>query len=149
MAKDNDRRAKMVFLVVALVIAGVVYFLFQSGDVILRSWPADFNAALADANQTGREVLAVFVSNPPNDDSVFVATKTLVKPKNKRAIEAGKFARVKVVVNDLNGPLAKKYKLTKLPTIMVLDSKGQEIARAEGRVGEVPFLEFIQSIKKP
>jgi hypothetical protein len=149
MLKNNDRRAKMAFLVVAILVAGVVYFLFQSGEEILKNWPADFNATLADANQTGRNVLVVFLSNPPNDDSVFVATTTLTKPKNRQAIEAGKFARVKTVVNDLNGPLAGKYKLTKLPTLMVLDSKGKEVARAEGRVGEVPFLEFIQSIKKP
>jgi thioredoxin-related protein len=51
------------------------------------------------------------------------------------------------MLNDLKGGVARKYKLTTLPTIMILDSKGQELARKEGRVGEVEFMNFMEAQK--
>jgi len=146
--KRSDRYAKVAFLIVAVVVGIAIYFSVQSGDKILSGWPKDLDSRLADANQAGQRVLAFFVSNPANDDTVFVATKTLTKTKNKQAIEAGRFARVKVVINDLKDPTAQKYKITQLPTLLILHPDGHEIARAEGRIGEVPFMEFIQSAGK-
>jgi thioredoxin-related protein len=138
-AGRSDRWVKIGFLVVTVVIATVIWKYLQT-ETFLKGWPEDLSAALADAKQTDRRVLMVFVSNPPNADAVRNADFALGKPQNKAAIQEGKFARVKVVVNSLDSDLARQYKLTHLPTMMILDPNGKELNRREGVVGEVPFL---------
>ena len=138
-AGRSDRWVKIGFLIVAVVIGTVIYLYLQN-DTLLKGWPEDLSAALADAKQTNRRVLVVFVSNPPNADAVRNADFALGKPQNKAAIQEGKFARVKVTVNSLDSDMARRYKLTHLPTMLILDAKGGELNRREGVVGEVPFL---------
>ncbi len=136
----SDHWINIGFLVVALIAAGLIYGFFQTKESILPSWPEDLNAALARAKQTDRKVLVLFMANPPGPDSVFMASVTLSKSQNQQAIQNGKFARVKVIVNSLDSDLAHRYKLTRLPTMMILAPGGNELNRREGRVGEVPFL---------
>ena len=138
-AGKSDRWVKIGFIIVAVVISAVIWK-YRQTETFLKDWPEDLNAALADANQTNRRVLAVFISNPPNAEAVENAEYALAKPKNKQAIQDGKFARVKVTVNSLDSDLARRYKLTHLPTMLILDAKGGELNRREGVVGEVPFL---------
>jgi len=137
-AGRSDRWVKIGFLVVAVVIAAVVWKYLQN-DTILKSWPEDLGAALADARQTNRRVLVFFISNPPNTDAVRTANDTIAKPQNQKAIQEGNFARVKVTVNSPDSDLARRYKLTRLPTMMILAPDGTELNRREGVVGEVPF----------
>jgi len=59
----SDRWVKIGFLVVAVVVAAVIWKYFQT-ETFMKGWPEDLSAALADANQTDRRVLAVFISNP-------------------------------------------------------------------------------------
>ena len=138
-AGRSDRWIKIGFLVVAVVIGIWIYTNLQN-DTLLKDWPEDLSAALADVKQTNRRVLVVFVGNPPNADAVRNADFALGKPQNKAAIQEGKFARVKVVVNSLNSDVARRYKLNRLPTMMILAPDGSELNRREGIVGEVPFL---------
>jgi hypothetical protein len=138
-AGKYDRWVKIGFIIVAVVVAAVIWKYLQT-DTFMKGWPEDLSAALADANQTNRKVLAVFISNPPNAEAVENAQYALAKPQNKRAIQEGKFARVKVTVNSLDSDMARRYKLTHLPTMLILDAKGGELNRREGVVGEVPFL---------
>lgn len=138
-AGRSDRWVKIGFIIVAVVVGIWIYTNLQN-DTLLKDWPENLNAALADANQTNRRVLVVFISNPPNDDAFKNAKYAFGKPQNQRAIQDGKFARVKVTVNSLDSDLARRYKLTRLPTMMILDAKGNELNRREGVVGEVPFL---------
>ncbi len=138
-AGKSDRWVKIGFIIVAVGIAAAIWLYLQT-ETFMKGWPEDLNAALADANQTDRRVLVVFISNPPNTDAIRNADIALGKPKNRQAIQDGKFARVKVVVNSLDSDLARRYKLTRLPTMMILAPKGNELNRREGVVGEVPFL---------
>jgi hypothetical protein len=138
-AGRSDRWVKIGFLVVAVVIGTVIYLYLQN-DTLLKGWPEDLSAALADAKQTNRRVLVVFVGNPPNADAVRNADFALGKPQNQQAIQDGKFARVKVTVNSLDSDLARRYNLNRLPTMMILAPDGSELNRREGVVGEVPFL---------
>ena len=137
-AGRSDRWVKIGFLVVAVVIATVIWKYLQT-ETFLKGWPEDLNTALADAKQTDRRVLVFFVGNPPNADAVWMAGNTLAKSQNQRAIQEGNFARVKVVVNSLDSDLARRYKLTRLPTMMILAPDGKELNRREGKVGEVDF----------
>jgi hypothetical protein len=138
-AGRSDRWVKIGFLIVAVVIGTVIYLYLQN-DTLLKGWPEDLIAALADAKQTNRRVLVVFVGNPPNADAVQNASFALGKPQNQQALQDGKFARVKVTVNSLNSDVARQYKLTHLPTMMILAPDGSELNRREGIVGEVPFV---------
>ena len=135
----SDRWVKIGFVMVAAVVGIWIYINFQT-ETFMKGWPEDLNGALADANQTNRRVLAVFISNPPNAEAVENAEYAFDKPLNKAAIEKGKFARVKVTVNNLDGDIARQYQLTHLPTMMILAPDGKELNRREGVVGEVPFL---------
>jgi hypothetical protein len=138
-AGRSDRWVKIGFLIVAVVIGTVIYLYLQN-DTILKGWPEDLSAALADAKQTNRRVLVFFIGNPPNTEAIWMAGNTLAKPQNQRAIQEGRFARVKVVVDSLDSNLARRYKLTRLPTMMILAPDGKELNRREGKVGEVDFL---------
>ena len=138
-AGKSDRWVKVGFVIVAVVIGTMIYKYLQT-ETFMKGWPEDLNAALADAKQTNRRVLAVFVSNPPNEEAVQNAKIALGKPQNQQAIQKGGFARVKVVVNSLDSDLARRHHLTRLPTIVVLAPDGKELNRREGVVGEVPFL---------
>ena len=138
-AGRSDRRVKIGFLLAALLAAGLIYWLFQTGATVLKSWPIEFDKALAGAKKTDRRVLAIFMSDPPGATAVRLAQTTLSKGQNQKAIRDGKFSRVKVLTNSLSGDLAKRYKLTSLPTMIVLDANGNELNRREGFIGEVDF----------
>ena len=135
----SDRWVKIGFIIVAVVVSAVIWK-YRQTETFLKDWPEDLNAALAKAKQTDHRVLVVFISNPPNAEAVQNANVALGKRQNQQAIQDGKFARVKVSVNNLDSDIARQYKLTHLPTMMILDAKGNELNRREGVVGEVPFL---------
>jgi hypothetical protein len=139
-AGRSDRWVKIGFIVVAVVGAALTYGLFQTKESFLPKWLTNLSAALADAKQKNHRVLVFFIGNPPNTEAVWMANNTLAKPQNQRAIQEGRFASVKVVVDSLDSDLARRYKLTRLPTMMILAPDGKELNRREGVVGEVPFV---------
>ena len=147
-AGRSDRRVMIGFLLAALLAAGLVYWLFQTGETLLKSWPVKLDDALAGAKQTDRRVLALFMSDPPSATTIRLAQTTLAKKHNKQAIRDGKFFRVKVVTDSLSSDLAKRYKLTILPTMIVLDANGKELNRREGFIGEVDFRHGLLDLTK-
>ena len=52
---------------------------------------------------------------------------------------AGSKQGLQGLTDGLSGDLAKRYKLTKLPTMVILDANGKELNRREGFIGEVEF----------
>jgi len=135
-----DMRGKLVFFVVAVVLAGVVYWYLQQGRAILRDWPDDLGKALHQARAEDRKVLAFFISSSPGETTSRMARTTLRKSHNQRAIATGGFLRVKVSLDpSLKSDTARRYRIAKLPTMLVLDADGKELNRREGMIGEVPF----------
>jgi len=143
-----SRRVKMGFLLAAVLAAGLIYWFFQTGETFLKSWPIKIDDTLARAKQTDRRVLAFFVSNPPSAAAMRLSTTTLAKKNNEQAIRDGKFFRVKVLTHGLSGDLAKRYKLTILPTMIILDANGKELNRREGFIGEVDFRHGLLDLTK-
>jgi len=78
-AGRSDRRIKIGFLLAALLAGGLIYWLFQTGETFLKSWPMNLDDALARAKQTDRRVLAFFTSDPPGADALRLAKTTLAK----------------------------------------------------------------------
>ena len=65
---------------------------------------------------------------------------TLGKKENKKALIDGKFILTKVVVPpSLDDAFAREHQIGKLPTWLLLDSKGDELNRREGYIGEIEF----------
>jgi len=144
----SDRLVKVGFLLAAAIAAGLVYWFFQTGETFLKSWPIDLDDTLARAKQTDRKVLAFFVSDPPSAAALRLSKTTLAKKSNEQAIRDGKFIRVRVVTDDLKGDLARRYKLTMLPAMIVLDANGKELNRREGFIGEVDFRHGLLDLTK-
>lgn len=138
--RATDMRGKLAFLVVAALLAGVVYWYLQQGKTILRDWPDDLAKALRQAKAENLRVLAFFVSSPPSETTLRMARTTLKKSHNQRAIASGGFLRVKVSLDtSLKSDTARRHKITKLPTMLILGPDGKELNRREGMIGEVPF----------
>ena len=94
--------------------------------------PGGFRKAMAANEMAAEKNLKVVVGLQRHHEAAYIS--------GIRAIQDGKFARVKVTVNSLNSDVARQYKLTHLPTMMILAPDGKELNRREGVVGEVPFV---------
>lgn len=141
-AQAGDRRVKLIFLAVAVAAALVVYLVLQRDPPLLRDWPGNLDEALRQAAKENRRVLAFFVSSPLSEDAKWIASTTLKKGHNRRAIADGKFVRVKVrLKTSLDSKTARAYRIRRLPTMLILSPDGTELNRREGRIGEVPFRE--------
>ena len=147
-AGRSDRLVKVGFLLAAAIAAGLVYWFFQTGETFLKSWSINLDDALVRAKQTDRRVLAFFVSDPPSAAAIRLSETTLAKKNNEQAIRDGKFIRVKVVTDGIASDLGKRYKLTMLPAMIVLDANGKELNRREGFIGEVDFRHGLLDLSK-
>lgn len=136
---SRDRWIKIGFVLILIAVAIAIYS-FQRRDLRIEGWGNDLNAALAQAKAENRKVVAFFVSTPPSDTAKEIAQRRIPKPDNLQALKEGNFIPVIVTVdNRLESDVAKKYKLTTLPTLIVLLPDGTERNRNEGMIGEVDF----------
>ena len=134
--KATHRKGKLIFIGAIAVVALVVYMTQRSGSE-LPNWPGNLQAALEKAKQEHRKVLVFFAANPPSTTARRMAKMTL--PKNAAAIRKGRFITVLVRTESPRSDLARRYKLKRLPTFLLLDAAGVELNRRVGFVGEVPF----------
>ncbi len=140
-----DHRIKILFVLIA--IAGIVGVqLLQRSGQSLPDWGEDLDAALTQASQERLKVLVMLSDNPPGEISRWLAGGTI--PKNAKAIQAGNFITVLIRLDSLDDPVAQKYKIKSLPTMLILSSRGRELNRREGKIGEVPFRDEFLSLKK-
>jgi hypothetical protein len=134
--KWGDRKIKLAFLALTIVVVGMIV-LWQR-NTPLPGWGENLNAALAQAKVENRPVLAFFVSSPLDDISRMLTKNTI--PKNKKAIQQGRFIKVVVRVSNLaKSEPAQRFKITSLPTMLVIGPDGVETNRREGNIGELEF----------
>ncbi len=137
-----DRWVKLGFLAVVLVLG---FWLWQQGrkgaDL---GWPIvtgekAFQEKLDEAKKDTRSVVVYFTSNPRSLDGN-ENVGYIRKGQNHKAIEKGNYLCVEVKLPDaLKTDLAKRYNITKLPTMLRLDSDGKELNRRIGRIGQLDF----------
>ena len=141
-----DHRAKVIFALVALAGCIVVYFL-QRGGGELPAWPADLAAAQQQAQSQNQRVLVLFCESQPGQITRRLAKTTLRKPENRQAIAEGHFLTVLVRLPSLSDETAKRYRISTLPTMLILSPTGREMNRREGMIGEVQFRGFLDQTK--
>lgn len=135
-SKTADRRTKIVFLVVLAVAAALVYVLLQRRTPGFN-WPEDLDKALEQARTQQRNVLVFFTSSPKSLTARQLIQTTL--RKNVRTIAQQRVVKVNVSLDTVNCDLAARYKISSLPTFVLLSPEGKELNRREGFVGEVDF----------
>ena len=136
---SRDRWIKIGFVLVLAAVAVAIYS-FQRRDLRIEGWGNDLPAALAQARAENRMVVVFFASSPPSDTAREIAQRRIPKPDNVQALKDGNFIPVIVSLDEnLNSDAATKYKLTTLPTLLVLRPDGTERNRHEGMIGEVNF----------
>jgi len=136
--KKSGSKAKLVFILV-LVAAALLVLRIQRNPSF-SGWGKDLDAALRRAAQENRPVLVFFTAQPPSQITRRLLQTTLSKAANKQAIEQGRFIMVRVKLDtSLDEPLAKRYGIKTLPTMLVLDKRGREVNRREGMIGELDF----------
>ena len=136
-SKTADRRTKIIFLVVLAVAAALVYVLLQRRTPGFN-WPEDLDKALEQARARQRNVLVFFTGSPKSDTARRLIQTTL--RKNVRSIAKQQVVKVNVSLDrELNSDLAARYKISSLPTFVLLSPEGKELNRREGFVGEGDF----------
>jgi len=93
---------------------------------------------MKQAAEGGRRTVILFHASSPSQATRDLIKRVLTHAEIKKALEGGKFIRVRLKTS-LGSPVAKKYKIRDLPTVVVVDSEGKELNR---RVGYVSFAEF-------
>jgi thiol:disulfide interchange protein DsbD len=115
----------------------VVWVIQRSGPPLL-GWGKDLEAALKQAAEGGRRAVILFHASPSSQTTRNLIKRVLGHSETKKALEGGKFIRVRLKTS-LGSPVAKKYKIQDLPTVVVVDSEGKELNR---RVGYISFADF-------
>ena len=150
-APDGPRRrrwGKLVFLVIA---AGAVFGVYwmQRKAPVLPGWSTNLDAALVTARDELRPILVVFMDDPPGAIARAWAKVPLGKKLNKQAMAEQKLLKVNVVMTrSARKKWAERFKIAKLPAMVLLGPNGQERNRREGKeVGEMAFARDFLSCK--
>jgi len=133
---STDRWVKRGFII-AILIAATIIVIIQWQPPKL-GWPTDLSAALSQAKQQNHKVLVFVCSSPPSAEDRWMVSKTLAKPANKKAIKNGNFITVQLVL-DKSANWAKKYGVTRTPTMLIISPDGEHFYKQEGKIGEVDF----------
>jgi hypothetical protein len=148
-AKPGRDKVKAGFIVVVLGLIVLVWYLQRQSPQNL-DWDQDLPKAMQQAKVEDRRLLVLVTTATPGEEDQF-NNNTI--GKNKKVLAEGRFILVKVVVPlSLDAPFAKEHQIAKVPTMLLLDSKGNELNRRAGRIGEVEFRKgFLdcQTVVKP
>lgn len=145
----RDRWVKIGFLV---AIVGVAIFVYtqQQDAMEIDGWGSDLDAALQQAREENRPVVAFFVDTPPSNTAEQTRKVVLTNPENKKVM--AKLRVIRVLVSDPGDNVRETYAINSLPTLLLLSPEGKELSRHDGlsHVGEVPFRkEFLVPIQTP
>ena len=137
--RSADRRVKLIFFAVVIVAATAVYFSQRRGPA-LSGWGDNLDTALKKGSQEDRPVLVLFLRDPPSETMRKIQKNVLRKPESIKAMQEGKFIRVKIKLTDsLDSSIAKTYRIKKLPTMLIIGSDGKERNRRTGYIAYADF----------
>ena len=133
-----DRWVKIGFLLAAFTVIVIVSVKMRNPTI--PGWRTDLEQAIKQARLENRKIVIFFMSKPPGATDRWIQDNILNKKNNRNAISEGNYLAVTTQLSPaLDSELAKRYKITKLPTLLLLDPEGRELNRREKTVGEVEF----------
>jgi thiol:disulfide interchange protein len=139
---------KMRYLVAAFAVGIAVLILTGKGKQGARapagggkiSWLTDFPPALAKAKETGRPIMIDFYADWCGPCKMLDAQ---TYSDNRVAAASTNLVMVRIDV-DRNQPLASRYRVESIPTIVVLNSEGTEMKRETGFIRVGPMLTMME-----
>ena len=122
-------------------------------------WTDDFDAAKAQAKSEGKLLLVDFSGSDwcgwcqKLDKEVFATPEFLAGVKNDYVLVLVDSPRDKSLLSEKakeqNPKLARKYKVSGYPTVLILDSEGEVLEKTGYRKGGTqPYVEYLQGVKK-
>lgn len=132
--KRTDRAVKLVFLAVVIAAAAWVAY-HQLTLTQLKDWQEDLPAALAQGAKERRPVVALIYDSPTDYDYGRVQV-VVEKEGNRKAME--KINAIRVTAR-LSAAEAQKYGVTKYPTTLLFNSRGEVETTWVGYIGETDF----------
>jgi thioredoxin-related protein len=137
---NHGRLVKLGFAVLAVVIVAVVYCSHRTLSPPKGWIDNKLDEAVQQARDENRNLLVLFVSEPPSAMDRKLRDGTLSKKANIDAVREGNFVAVMVRVSrDGREGLFEEYDIKALPTTVIVSPDGHEIARREGFIGETNF----------
>lgn len=137
------------FLVVALAGVTAVY-LVQRKPVLFKKWETNAALTMMKGKAEGRPVLILFHSPVLEEDTRHLEDEdkgVLEKSQSREIYERLGYLRVHEEMS-LGTEKATAWKITRLPTMIVIDREGKEAGRREGYVGLAEFWAFIDLDKR-
>ncbi|MBI5680022.1 MAG: thioredoxin family protein [Methanobacterium sp.] len=104
------------------------------------NWHTDLNSAIDEAKKTGKNVIVDFYA-PWCSACTYLDEDTFQDPQVQEKLNKN-YIIAKIDI-DRNPDLASKYKVYAVPTIIFMDSSGNEIKRQEGYIPPEEFLQMI------
>ena len=125
----RDRWVKLAFLGATALLVVVIYYL-QRRPPQIEGWDKSLPQSLIEARAQNKAVLVLFIDSPPSQADRHLTEKVLTTIENRNAINKSGFVRAQEPLEGgLKSEPAVRYRLKELPTLMVIDSDGNEIAR--------------------
>jgi len=137
-----DRKVKLGFLAVVVAGAVIIYFHQRTGPQL--SWPKATEAMLAKAKKNARPVALFFMARDPDGETRKMIADCLLHDLAKNQLKKNKYLAAVVVDTEMKSPLAKRFKVTKLPTLVVISAKGEQYKQnATGFTGPAAVAELL------
>lgn len=119
-----DRKVKLAFLAVVVAGAGIIYYYQRKGPQL--AWPKATEAMVEKAKKDNRPVALFFMVPAPDGDTRNMIADSLLHDLVKIQLKRHKYVAAVVVDTEMKSPLAKRFKVEELPTLVVISAKGEQ-----------------------
>lgn len=133
----SDIGIKIGFLIVAIGVMVWIYSI-QKRDPKMPGWGTRLDRALKVAASNDTKVVVAFTHSPMRRADKLLVTKALTWGTSRQVLAELKYQRVHLT-DKYNRSEMDKYGIRKLPTVILLDSSGNELKRHEGFMTDLTF----------
>ena len=147
--QTESRRRIVPWLILALVaVAAAMPFFFVRPAPDIIAWRSDLDAARDAARDAGKPILLDFTADWCSYCQTMKQT-VFSRDDVKQAIET-RFVPVKLDYTHRNvatDPIARSHNIRGLPTVLALNSDGEEVGRLEGFADHERFMQWLASVE--
>lgn len=136
--KTGSRRDKWIkfgFAGVFALAAVLIYLHQRSGPAVPAGWEQDTAYALEVGKDQGRPVVVFIYSDSPSEAARHILKHALPSPQTVEAIEEMNYIAAIAQVDGVEAEIPRRFEVEQLPTIVVVDARGNLAAKETGRMG--------------